>query len=44
MYPAADKLLIHGKWEKGKKLGIQGNLVAADRIEDLSSGLIFSHE
>jgi hypothetical protein len=41
---AADKLYIHGKWEKGKKLGIEGNVVVADRIEDLSSGFIFSHE
>ncbi|AKB83935.1 hypothetical protein MSBR3_3357 [Methanosarcina barkeri 3] len=41
---AGDRLLIHGKWYKGKKLGIQGNVVIADRIEDLSSGIVFSHK
>lgn len=41
---AADRLFIHGKWDKGKKLGIQGNVVIADRIENLSSGLVFSHD
>jgi len=41
---AADRLFIHGKWDKGKKLGIQGNVVIADRIENLSSGLVFSRE
>jgi len=40
----ADRLFIHGKWDKGKKLGIQGNVVIADRIENLSSGLVFSHD
>ena len=41
---AEDRLLIRGKWYKGKKLGIQGNVVVADRIENLSSGLLFSKE
>jgi hypothetical protein len=41
---AADRLFIHGKWDKGKKLGIQGNVVIAYRIENLSSGLVFSHD
>lgn len=41
---AGDKLLINGKWYRGKKLGIQGNTVIADRVEDLSSGLVFSRE
>ncbi|AKB45891.1 hypothetical protein MSKOL_0114 [Methanosarcina sp. Kolksee] len=40
----ADRLFIHGKWDKGKRLGIQGNVVVADRIENLSSGLVFSHD
>ena len=39
---AGDRLLIHGKWYSGKKLGIQGNIVVADRVEDLSSELVFS--
>jgi hypothetical protein len=39
-----DKLRIRGKWYRGKKLGIQGNVVVADRIENLSSGLVFSRE
>ncbi len=37
-----DRLLISGKWYRGKKLRIQGNVVVADRVENLSSGLIFS--
>jgi hypothetical protein len=41
---ATDKLLIRGRWYRGKKLGIQGNVVVADRVEDLSSGLVFCHE
>lgn len=41
---SGDRLLIHGKWDREKKLGIQGNVVVADRVEDLSSGLVFSHE
>jgi hypothetical protein len=41
---AADRLFIQGKWDKGKKLGIQGNVVVADRVENLSSGLVFSHD
>ena len=39
-----DKLSIRGKWYRGKKLGIQGNVVVADRIENLSSGLVFSRD
>lgn len=39
-----DKLRIRGKWYRGKKLGIQGNVVVADRIENLSSGLVFSRK
>lgn len=39
---AEDRLLIHGKWYSGKKLGIQENVVVADRVENLSSGIIFS--
>lgn len=39
---AGDKLLIRGNWYQGKKLGIQGNVVVADRIENLSSGIVFS--
>jgi hypothetical protein len=39
---AGDRLLIHGKWYKRKKLGIQGNVVVADRVENLSSELVFS--
>jgi hypothetical protein len=39
-----DKLSIRGKWYRGKKLGIQGNVVVADRVEDLSSGVVFSRE
>ena len=39
---AGDKLLIRGKWYQGKKIGIQGNVVVADRVENLSSGLVFS--
>jgi len=38
---ANDKLLIRGKWYRGKKLGIQGNVIVADRIENLSSELVF---
>jgi len=36
-----DKLSIRGKWYRGKKLGIQGNIVVADRVENLSSGIVF---
>lgn len=39
---AGDRLLIRGKWYRGKRLGIQGNVVVADSIENLSSGIIFS--
>lgn len=41
---ATDRLRIHGNWYRGKKLGIQGNIVVGDRIENLSSGLIFKRE
>lgn len=36
-----DKLSIMGKWYRGKKLGIQGNIVVAERVENLSSGIVF---
>ena len=39
---AEDRLFIRGKWYRGKKLGVQGNVVVADRVENLSSGLVFS--
>jgi hypothetical protein len=39
---AEDRLLVRGKWYRGKKLGVQGNVVVADRVENLSSGLVFS--
>jgi len=38
---AEDRLLIRGKWYRGKKLGIQGNVVIAERVENLSSGIVF---
>jgi hypothetical protein len=41
---AGDKLLIRGKWYQGKKLGIQGNVVVADRVENLNSGIVFGKE
>lgn len=41
---AGDRLLISGKWYRGKRLGIQGNVVVADRVENLSSGIIFSKQ
>jgi hypothetical protein len=39
---AEDRLLIRGKWYQGKRLGVQGNVVIADRVKNLSSGLIFT--
>ena len=36
-----DKLSIRGKWYRGKKLGVQGNIVVADRVENVSSGIAF---
>lgn len=39
---AEDRLLVRGKWYRGKRLGIQGNVVVADRVENLSSGIVFS--
>ncbi len=40
---AKDRLLVRGKWYLGKKLGIQGNVVVADRVENLSSGIVFEN-
>lgn len=37
-----DRLSVTGKWYSGKKLGIQGNVVVADRVENLSLGIVFS--
>ncbi|MGB9927967.1 MAG: hypothetical protein ACPK85_06125 [Methanosarcina sp.] len=37
-----DHLVVSGKWYKGKKLGIQGNVVVADRVENLNSGMIYA--
>jgi hypothetical protein len=31
---SGDSLLIRGKWVQGKKLGIQGNVVVADKVEN----------
>ncbi|AKB23652.1 hypothetical protein MSMTP_0183 [Methanosarcina sp. MTP4] len=39
-----DRLRITGKWYPGKKIGVRGNVIVADRVENLSSGLIFSKE
>ncbi len=36
-----DKLNIQGKWYRGEKLGIQGNIVIAKRIENLNTELVF---
>jgi hypothetical protein len=41
---AGDRLRIHGNWYRGKKLGIQGNVVVAHRVENLNTGLVFSRE
>jgi hypothetical protein len=38
---AEDRLRIQGKWYRGKKLGIQGNVVVAERVENVSSGVVF---
>ena len=38
---ADDRLRIRGKWYRGKKLGVQGNVVVADRVENVSSGIVF---
>lgn len=38
---AEDQLLIRGKWYMGKKLGIQGNIIVADKVENQGSGLVF---
>ncbi|WP_440953835.1 hypothetical protein ACSAZK_08990 [Methanosarcina sp. Mfa9] len=39
-----DRLSITGKWYPGKKVGVRGNVIVADRVENLSSGLVFSKE
>ncbi|WP_052722997.1 hypothetical protein [Methanosarcina lacustris] len=36
-----DRLKITGKWRGGKQFGIQGNVVVADRVENVSSGIVF---
>lgn len=41
---AGDRLRIHGNWYRGKKLGIQGNVIVAHRVENLNTGLVFSRE
>jgi hypothetical protein len=38
---AEDRLLIRGKWYRGKKLGVQADVVVAERVENLSSGIVF---
>ena len=44
MVSKGDRLSITGKWYPGKKIGVRGNVIVADRVENLSSGLIFSKE
>jgi hypothetical protein len=39
---AEDRLLIRGKWYQGKRLGVQGNVVIADRVKNRSYGLVFT--
>ncbi len=39
-----DRLSTTGKWYSGKKIGVRGNVIVADRVENLSTGLIFSKE
>ena len=39
-----DRLSITGKWYPGKKVGVKGNVIVADRVENLSSGMVFSKE
>jgi len=39
-----DRLSIRGKWYSGKKLGVQGNIVVADRVENVSSGIVFARQ
>ncbi len=39
-----DRLSVTGKWYPGKKVGVRGNVIVADRVENLSTGLIFSKE
>ena len=36
-----DKLRITGEWYKGKKIGIEKNVVVAHRVENISSGIVF---
>lgn len=38
---AGDRLLIRGNWYRGKKLGIQEDIVVAGRVENLSSRIVF---
>ncbi|MDD4497354.1 MAG: hypothetical protein PHV51_04275 [Methanosarcinaceae archaeon] len=38
----ADRLKITGEWGGGKKFGIKGDVLLADRVENLSSGFVFS--
>lgn len=38
---AGDRLLVRGNWYRGRKLGIQEDIVVADRVENLSSGIVF---
>lgn len=39
-----DRLCITRKWYSGKKVGVRGNVIVADRVENLGSGLVFSKE
>ena len=39
-----DKLRITGEWHKGKKIGIEKNVVIASRVENMSSGIVFDNE
>ena len=38
---AGDRLLIRGKWYRGRKLGVREDIVVAARVENLSSGIVF---
>ncbi|MDD4748754.1 MAG: hypothetical protein PHD26_02225, partial [Methanosarcinaceae archaeon] len=39
-----DKLSLLGKSSEGKKFGLRGKLLLADRVENQSSGITFSKE
>jgi len=41
---AGDRLNIRGNWYRGKKLGIQRNVVVAHRVENLNTELVFSRD